>query len=151
MNDHALSITDPKQKRTVSAEFIKAWRKIVSKAQFFVFGGPDKRTKFIIVRGNIDDSLDDFYSLKPTRIAQDPADGSLVGVSGNEVFQLISPKTYPFPMLEILSNNNAQRYGLFSANQRLRTVIYLDRPPQPEVLKHLEEILSDPNSFDDAY
>ena len=151
MADHVVSRMDSRQKRAARAEFTKAWLKIVKKAQSIVFGGPDKKTKYILVRGNVDEALDDFYSLQPKRTAQNPADGSLVGVSGNQVFQLISMKSYPFPVLEILNTKQAQRYRLFSVNKRLRGVIYLDGTHQPQHLKELEDFLSDPNNFDDVY
>ena len=117
------------QKRALSS-FLQAWKRILATtlgSKRYIYSDNTK-AKMFFKKGTADDAFTDFYSLRPTRTWQSPTDGSLLGISGNQVFELKSAKGNTHPILFLLNGKNARElFGIPSPNKIERSIVYFDK------------------------
>lgn len=118
---------DQRQRRAFSP-FLLAWRKILKTtlgSKQYSFIGIRKKT-FVKI-GTLNNAVDDFYSLGPTRIQQEQ--GSLNGFAGNQVIRLETAIVHDreLPILYVLSGKSARVvYDNPSPNNIERGILYAE-------------------------
>ena len=97
----------------------------------FSFRDSHQFSKTFYKKGSDNVALTEFLSLNPTRIWRDPKDESLVGVSGNYVFELFTADVQGRPILLLLDGKDARNiHGIASPNRIERTIYYVDKLPK---------------------
>ena len=129
--------------RAISTGFLKGWKDILRKS-LGVFVRKDTKEKYIFVTGTSDDALHDFYTLNPSRTERIPNTGTLVGWSGNQVFQF-DKLANKYPRIYIWEKSFAQEIGVYNTNIRDRYVFYVPESLAPSVKAELRDLQKDPS------
>ena len=115
------------QKRTFSS-FQLAWKAILQRTlgSVKIIEGQYNRKLFIKI-GSLDNAVDDFYSLGPSRIKQNDSKRVLSGLTGNQVIVLRTAADQP-PVLYVANGKTAKQIfdDVTNTSKVERAMVYVD-------------------------